>query len=154
MQRKPTDCGMLILIHLTEFLFNSMKREEILWFLCPRLRDSSCQINSFPWILERLNWCGKHCNVKNKESHNFFLITWQNKGVMQNWHITFFLFFCFQMSSLFSATTLHSDPNFLYYVYKIINLPFHPSKKHTNIFTMFFNNEFLSVSIDSWGERA
>lgn len=89
--------------------------------------------------------------MKKQESHHFFLITWQNKGVMQNWYLFFFFF---QVSSLLSATMLHLDPNFLYYVYKIINLPFHPFKMHTDIFTIFFNNYFLSVSIESWGKKA
>lgn len=61
--------------------------------------------------------------------------------------------FSFQLSSLLSATMLHLDPSFLYYVYKTINLPSHPSKMHINIFTMFFNNELLSVSIESWHKR-
>lgn len=51
----------------------------------------------------------ENCNVLSKEPHNHFLITWQNKDVVENWH----LWFTFQLFSLHSASMLHLDPTSL-----------------------------------------
>lgn len=117
-----------------------MKREEPLWFLCPRLRDSNCY-NS-PWILERLKWYRKHRKVINKETQHCILNSCQNNDVMHNCHPFYFLL---QALLLNLSHCIAHRPRFpVCYVCKITSLPFHHTHWHfLSCFSIMRSSQWL-----------